>query len=38
MTSTDYKTVLTAVLMVMSTMNPHMISGYLRWVLCDLVG
>jgi hypothetical protein len=31
-TSTECKTVITAVLTVMSGMNPHMISWNLRWV------
>jgi hypothetical protein len=31
-TSAEYKTVMTAVLMVMSGMDPHMISWNLRWV------
>jgi hypothetical protein len=31
-TSTECKTVITAVLTVMSGMNPHMISGNLGWV------
>jgi predicted ATP-dependent Lon-type protease len=38
-TSAGCKTVITAVLMVMSGMDPHMISGNLRWVLVkSLVG
>jgi hypothetical protein len=31
-TSTECKTVITAVLMVMSGMNPHMISWSLKWI------
>jgi hypothetical protein len=31
-TFTEYKTVITVVLTVMSSMDPHMISGNLRWV------
>jgi hypothetical protein len=31
-TSTECKTVITAVFMVMSGMDPHMISGNLEWV------
>jgi hypothetical protein len=31
-TSVEYKTVITAVLMVMSGMDPHMISGNLGWI------
>jgi hypothetical protein len=31
-TSTECKTVITAVLMVMSGMDPHIISGNLEWV------
>jgi hypothetical protein len=38
-TSVECKTVVTAALMVMSGMDPHMISGNLRWVLVkSLVG
>jgi hypothetical protein len=38
-TSTECKTVITTVLTVMSGMDPHMISGNLRWVLVkSLVG
>jgi hypothetical protein len=37
-TSVECKTVITAVLMVMSGMDPHMISGNLRWVWFGLVG
>jgi hypothetical protein len=32
-TSAECKTVITAVLMVMSGMDPHMISGNLGWVM-----
>jgi hypothetical protein len=35
-TSIECKTVVTAVLMVMSGMDPHMISGNLGWVLLSL--
>jgi hypothetical protein len=37
-TSVQCKTVITAVLTVMSGMDPHMISWNLRWVWFDLVG
>jgi hypothetical protein len=37
-TSAECKTVIIAVLMVMSGMAPHMISGNLRWVWFGLVG
>jgi hypothetical protein len=37
-TSAECKTVITAVLMVMSGMNPHMIRWNLRWVWFGLVG
>jgi hypothetical protein len=38
-TSANYKTVITAVLTVMSSMDPHMISGNLGWILVkSLVG
>jgi hypothetical protein len=37
-TSAECKTVITAVLMVMSGMDPHMISWNLRWVWFGLVG
>jgi hypothetical protein len=38
-TSAECKTVITVVLTVMSGMDPHMISGNLRWVLVkSLVG
>jgi hypothetical protein len=37
-TSIECKTVITAVLMVMSGMDPHMISWNLRWVWFGLVG
>jgi hypothetical protein len=33
-TSAECKAVMTAVLMVMSSMDPHMISGNLGWVFC----
>jgi hypothetical protein len=33
MTSLECKTVITAVLIVMSGMDPHMISGNMEWVL-----
>jgi hypothetical protein len=36
-TSTECKTVITTVLTVMSSMDPHMISWNLRWVWFDLV-
>jgi hypothetical protein len=36
-TSTECKTVITAVLTVMSSMDPHMISWNLRWVWFGLV-
>jgi hypothetical protein len=36
-TSAECKTVITAMLMVMSGMDPHMISCYLRWVWFGLV-
>jgi hypothetical protein len=35
-TSVEYKIVITAVLTVMSSMDPHMISGNLGWVLLSL--
>jgi hypothetical protein len=35
-TSTECKIVITTVLMVMSDMDPHMISGNLGWVLLSL--
>jgi hypothetical protein len=35
-TSTECKTVITTVVMDMSNMDPHMISGYLGWVLLSL--
>jgi hypothetical protein len=35
-TSAEFKTVITAVLTVMSDMDPHMISGNLGWVLLSL--
>ena len=37
-TSAECKTVITAVLTVMSGMDPHMISWNLRWVWIGLVG
>jgi hypothetical protein len=37
-TSVECKTVITAVLTVMSGMDPHMISWNLRWVWFGLVG
>jgi hypothetical protein len=37
-TSAECKTVITAVLMVMSSMDPHMIRWNLRWVWFGLVG
>jgi hypothetical protein len=37
-TSAECKTVITAVLTVMSVMHPHMISWNLRWVWFGLVG
>jgi hypothetical protein len=37
-TSAECKTVITAVLMVMSGMDPHMISWNLRWIWFGLVG
>jgi hypothetical protein len=37
-TSAECKTVITAVLMVMSGMDPHMISWNLRWVWFGFVG
>jgi hypothetical protein len=37
-TSAEYKTVIIAVLTVMSGMDPHMISWNLRWVSFGLVG
>jgi hypothetical protein len=37
-TSAECKTVITAVLMVMSGMDPHMISGNLGWVFCYVLG
>jgi hypothetical protein len=36
--SAECKTVITAVLMVMSSMDPHMIRWNLRWVWLGLVG
>jgi hypothetical protein len=35
-TSVECKTVITVMLTVMSDMDPHMISGNLRWVLLSL--
>jgi hypothetical protein len=35
-TFVEYKTVITVMLMVMSGMDPHMISGNLGWVLWSL--
>jgi hypothetical protein len=35
-TSAECKTIITTVLMVMSSMDPHMISGNLGWVLLSL--
>jgi hypothetical protein len=37
-TSAECKTVITAMLMVMSGMNPHMISGNLGWVFLLSLG
>jgi hypothetical protein len=37
-TSAECKTIITAVLMVMSGMDPHMIRWNLRWVWFGLVG
>jgi hypothetical protein len=34
-TSAEYKTVITPALMVMSGMDPHMISGNLGWVMIN---
>jgi hypothetical protein len=33
-TSAEYKTLIIAVLTVMSGMDPHMINGNLEWVFC----